>query len=271
MQSLRAWKRATEGVERSRRPATDPRRGARRRLGALLRTLPLRPRHQLSASSRRPGLSMTQCKALLELSRARDEASPARSKRPRRAPRRLAALDEPRGRRPGQAQARHPGRGPRRPPRAAACRSPQPGKDWSRRAVGRPRSPGSSASSRPSAPPSAASSTPRSTRSWSARTSPTPTATHERGPRSDPLPPPDHRREPQVVDARRDVLRAVHDHARQHGRQRRAAVDPARPRARASPASSGPSTATRSASPSCWRPAGASATSSAAAAPSCSA
>ena len=32
-----------------------------------------------------------------------------------------------------------------------------------------------------------------------------------------------------LVDARRDVLRAVHDHARQHGRERRAAVDPARP------------------------------------------
>ena len=46
----------------------------------------------------------------------------------------------------------------------------------------------------------------------------------------DPLPPPDHRRQPQVVDARRDVLRAVHDHARQHRRERRAAVDPARPR-----------------------------------------
>ncbi len=33
-----------------------------------------------------------------------------------------------------------------------------------------------------------------------------------------------------MVDARRDVLRAVHDHARQHGRERRAALDPARPR-----------------------------------------
>ena len=30
----------------------------------------------------------------------------------------------------------------------------------------------------------------------------------------------------QVVDARRDVLRAVHDHARQHGHERRAAIDP---------------------------------------------
>ena len=42
-------------------------------------------------------------------------------------------------------------------------------------------------------------------------------------------PPPRERREQQVVDARRDVLRAVHDHARQHGRERRAAVYPARP------------------------------------------
>ena len=41
--------------------------------------------------------------------------------------------------------------------------------------------------------------------------------------------PPHHRRQPPLVDPRRDVLRAVHDHARQHGRERRAAVDPARP------------------------------------------
>ena len=34
--------------------------------------------------------------------------------------------------------------------------------------------------------------------------------------------------EPEVVHARRDVLRALHDHARQHRRERRAAVDPAR-------------------------------------------
>ena len=40
----------------------------------------------------------------------------------------------------------------------------------------------------------------------------------------------DHRAEPQVVDARRDELRALHDHARQHGRERRAAVDPVGPR-----------------------------------------
>src|SRR5436309_1602808 len=32
-----------------------------------------------------------------------------------------------------------------------------------------------------------------------------------------------------LVAARRDVLRAVHDHARQHRRERRAALDPARP------------------------------------------
>src|SRR5213076_3260742 len=38
-----------------------------------------------------------------------------------------------------------------------------------------------------------------------------------------------HRGKPQVVDAGRHVLRAVHDHARQHGRERRAAIDPARP------------------------------------------
>ena len=32
--------------------------------------------------------------------------------------------------------------------------------------------------------------------------------------------------EQEVVDARGRVVRAVHDHARQHGRERRAAVDP---------------------------------------------
>ena len=36
----------------------------------------------------------------------------------------------------------------------------------------------------------------------------------------------------QVVDARRSLLRAVHDHARQHDRERRAALDPARPEGR---------------------------------------
>ena len=68
-----------------------------------------------------------------------------------------------------------------------------------------------------------------------------------------------------------DVLRAVHDHARQHRRQRRPALDPARPATPRSPASSGRSTATRSPSPCCSRPAGGSATSSAAAACSSSA
>ena len=69
-----------------------------------------------------------------------------------------------------------------------------------------------------------------------------------------------------MVDARRDVLRAVHDHARQHRRERRPAVDPERPRRLDLRASSGRSTATRCPSRCCWRPAGGSATSSAAAA-----
>ena len=61
-----------------------------------------------------------------------------------------------------------------------------------------------------------------------------------------------------------DVLRAVHGHARQHRRERRAAVDPARLRRLALRPSSGRSTPTRSCSPSCSSPAAASATSSAA-------
>src|SRR5438270_3808790 len=36
--------------------------------------------------------------------------------------------------------------------------------------------------------------------------------------------------EQKVVDARRPLLLAVHDHARQHGRERRAALDQARSR-----------------------------------------
>ena len=52
---------------------------------------------------------------------------------------------------------------------------------------------------------------------------------HEERSHARPPPPPRERRKQPLVDARRDVLRAVHDHARQHGRERRAAVDPARP------------------------------------------
>ena len=66
-----------------------------------------------------------------------------------------------------------------------------------------------------------------------------------------------------MVDPRRDVFRAVHDDARQHRRERRAAVDPEGSGRQHRPASSGRSTATRSASASCSSPAGASATSSA--------
>ena len=59
------------------------------------------------------------------------------------------------------------------------------------------------------------------------------------------------RRQPPLVDARGDVLRAVHDHARQHGRERRAAVDPARPAHARSPAWNGRSTRTCSRSACC--------------------
>ena len=55
-------------------------------------------------------------------------------------------------------------------------------------------------------------------------------AVQKAGSTDDPLPTPDHRRQLQVVDARRDVLRAVHADARQHGRERRAAIDPEGPR-----------------------------------------
>ena len=68
-----------------------------------------------------------------------------------------------------------------------------------------------------------------------------------------------------------DVLRPVHDHARQHGRERRAAVHPARPRRRPVVARVDDQRLHADASPSCSSPAGASATSSAAGGCSCSA
>ena len=51
------------------------------------------------------------------------------------------------------------------------------------------------------------------------------------------------RGEQEVVDARRRRLRPLHDHAGQHGRERRAAVDRARTCTSRSPSSSGSSTA----------------------------
>ena len=74
-----------------------------------------------------------------------------------------------------------------------------------------------------------------------------------------------------MVDARRDVLRAVHDHARQHGRERRAAVDPARPARVALEPRVDRQRVHAHASPCCWSPAAGWATSSAAGACSCSA
>ena len=189
----------------------------------------------------------------------------------RRGARALAAVREPRRRRAGQARPRRAHRGPRGPPPAPA-RADRVG------------AAGSPTGSWPRGSRASASSPPRSTTSERERLDaaldaaarargdlgrlpPVPKAGHT----DDPIPPPDHRRQPQVVDARRDVLRAVHDHARQHRRERRAAVDPGATSAPASPASSGRSTATRSASASCWSPAGGSATSSAAGGCSCSA
>ena len=74
-----------------------------------------------------------------------------------------------------------------------------------------------------------------------------------------------HRGQPPLVDARGDVLRAVHGDARQHRDERRAALDPAQLRRLAVRRWSGRSTPTRCPSPSCSSPAAGSATSSAAA------
>src|SRR5690242_16642316 len=83
------------------------------------------------------------------------------------------------------------------------------------------------ASSSPSPRSSAAASQPPPTPTTSARRSPRHTARTAPRPADDETPPPDHRGKRQVVDARSDVLRAVHHHARQHRRERRAAFDPA--------------------------------------------
>ena len=152
----------------------------------------------------------------------------------------LARQLEPRGRR---ARAPRPARAPRgraRPPRQAPDRH-------RRRAARRSRAStacacaASSASPRTS-PPTSATASPR--RSTACRHPPDPPADRQDAPHGL-RPSRPARRQPPLVDARRDVLRAVHDHARQHGRERRAAVDPARPRRLARRTSSGRSTPTR--------------------------
>ena len=63
-----------------------------------------------------------------------------------------------------------------------------------------------------------------------------------------------------MVDARRRLVRPLHDHARQHGRERRAAVDPGARSTSRSRSSSGSSRATRSRSARSCSPAGSSPT-----------
>ena len=141
----------------------------------------------------------------------------ARHLPPRRQPRRRPA----RPARPGGAP-----RGPERPPREARAHHRKG--DAPRRAADRGPGRARSRSCWTASPsPSGASSATRSTRS---SRGPRSRATAREGRRADDPAARDHRAEPQVVDARRDELRAVHDHARQHGRERRAAVDPEGPR-----------------------------------------
>ena len=67
-------------IEEAKRSAASRQRARRLRLGALmLSRLPLRRRRQLIARSRRAGLSITQCKALLALAGPASEPSPRRS------------------------------------------------------------------------------------------------------------------------------------------------------------------------------------------------
>ena len=134
-----------------------------------------------------------------------------------RAPRALAPGDEPHRRRACCAAAPRAPRGRRRPPhQARAPHRRRPRRSSSRIVDGPPRGLEQFASTlsdeqrdrlhgRALRPPATARRTP-----------------HDRSH-------PPQRRQPPLVDARRDVLRAVHGDARQHGRERRAAVDPARP------------------------------------------
>ena len=133
------------------------------RLTALMRHLFLYDRGNQLRVIEESGLSMTQCKALLELGGLGQTAEawqvgdlaevfgvsvPSMSR----------AVDALVKKRAGD-----PGRGPRRPARAPGRRSPPRARTWSRPWSPSAR-PASRPSPRPSAPPSAASSTPPSTR-----------------------------------------------------------------------------------------------------------
>ena len=120
-------------------------------------------------------------------------------------------------------------RGRARPAHEARRHHPEPAARSSSAST-TPASPASSSTPPPSPPSSARASRPPS---------PTSPITH------DPHSHCHHRRQPPLVDPRRDVLRAVHDHARQHGRERRAAGDPEGPALARSAAWNGPSTPTR--------------------------
>ena len=173
------------------------------------------------------GLTFTQMKVLMTLAgAARAGPVPEAGSRGARA---LAAVREPGRRRAGQAVARRSHGGSRRSPPASAGpdrRRPGARRPDHARAAGGARAVRRLARRRGAAAPhrgAGPAARPRGDRGRS-------TASTEGTPTDDPIQPPDHRRQLQVVDARRDVLRPVHDHARQHGGQRRPAVDPGRPR-----------------------------------------
>ena len=189
-------------------------------------------------------------------------AGPARVRPPRRqGARRAAEPVAPRGlarRRP--ARPARPGRADRVRARTAARASwpcSPPAASCSTISPGRARAPSSAGPSR-----SPTTSRPRSS---------TPSSPSSKGPPPRDRPDSPQRGEPPLVDARGDVLRPLHDHARQHGRERRAAVHPARPRRLALRARVDGQRLHARPSPCCSSPAGGSATSSAAAGCSCSA
>ena len=103
------------------------------RLSALMRHVFLYDRGNQLRVIEESGLSMTQCKALLELGGLGEERRAAAGRRPGRALRRLRPLDEPRGRRPGQERSSRPGSRTPTTAASAGSRSPPRARSWSTR------------------------------------------------------------------------------------------------------------------------------------------
>ena len=193
------------------RRADFQRRGRRRpRLADEAPARVLEPRLLLRGRAGRPDLHPGEAPAPAPAT----PRSPARSSALRDA-RPVPPGHQPRRGRPRPARRGQAHRGPARPPLQALDRQ-RPWPAHLRSLRGDPRTPASSASWRSSPTTSARRSRP------ALRPRSPEDSTHDR-------PHSPQRGQPPLVDAGRDVLRPLHDHARQHGRERGAAVHPGRP------------------------------------------